>query len=60
MAEIIFLILEKTFQNFLRISFGCLKQKENEIFEENVTNCVKKNFYQKDGLPYQLVLNGHL
>ncbi len=41
-----FLILEKTFENFLG-SFGCYKEKENEIFQENVTNCLRKNFYQE-------------
>ncbi len=60
MHEINFLILEKTFENFLSRSFGCLKEKENEIFGENVTNCLKKNFYQKDGLHYQSVMNGHM
>ncbi len=59
MPEINFLILEKTFENFLRRCFRCLKEKENEIFEENVTNnCLRKNFYQKDGRHYQSVMNG--
>ncbi len=44
MAEINFLILEKTFENFLKRRFRCLK----EIFEENVTNRLRKYFYQKD------------
>ncbi len=44
MPEIIFLILEKTFENFLRRRFRCLKEKENEIFEENVMNCFRENF----------------
>ncbi len=35
MPEINFLILEKTFENFLRRRFRCLKEKENEVFEEN-------------------------
>ncbi len=48
--EINFLILVKTFENFLRRSFECLKEKENEIFKENVTNCMRKNFYQKKNI----------
>ncbi len=59
MPEINFLILEKTFENFRR-RFECLKEKENEIFERNVTNCLRKNFYQKDGRHYQSVMNGHI
>ncbi len=46
MREINFLILQKIFENFLR-SFGCLKEKENEIFEENVANCLEKTFTKK-------------
>ncbi len=58
--EINFLILEKTFENFLRRRFRWLKEKENEIFEENVTNnYLRKNVYQKDGRHYQSVMNGH-
>ncbi len=60
MHEINFLILEKTSDNFLRRSFGCLKEKENEIFEENFTNCLRKNFYLKDGRHSQYVMNGHI
>ncbi len=43
MPEINFLILENTFENVLRRRFRCLKEEENEIFEENVTNCLRKN-----------------
>ncbi len=60
MPEINFFIFEKTFENFVRRRFRRLKEKENEIFEENVTNCLKKNFYQKDGCHYQSVMNGHM
>ncbi len=61
MPEINFLILEKTFENFLRRRFRCLKEKVNKIFEENVTNCLRKNSYQKkDGRHYQSVMNGHI
>ncbi len=60
MPEINFLILEKIFKNFPRRGFGCLKEKEKEIFEENVTNCLRKNFYQKDGRHYLSVMNGHI
>ncbi len=58
MPEINFLILEKTFENFLRRHFRYLKEKENEIFEEYVANCLRKNVYQKDGRHYQSVMNG--
>ncbi len=60
MPEINFLILEKTFENFPRKRFRCFKEKENEIFKKNVTNCLRKNFYQKDGLHYRSVMNGHM
>ncbi len=30
------------------------------LFEENVTNRLRKNFYQKDGHHYQSVMNGHI
>ncbi len=57
MPEINFLIPKKIFENFSR-SFVCLKEKENRIFEENVRNCSRKNFYEKDSCHYQSVMNG--
>ncbi len=60
MHKIKFLILEKTFENFLRRNFRRLKEIENEIFEENVINCLRKKFYQEDSRNYQPVINGHI
>ncbi len=30
------------------------------MFEENVTNCLRKNFYQKDDRHYHSVMNGRI
>ncbi len=37
----------KDFWKFPEKNFAYLKEKENVIFEENVMNCLRRNFYQK-------------
>ncbi len=58
MPEINFLILKK----ILKISekFWMFERKKKKIFEENVTNCLRKNFHQKDDRQYHLVINCHV
>ncbi len=55
----IFWIPEETFKNFLRRSFGCLKEKENEIFEENIMNFLRKKLLPKRWSSL-LVMNRHI
>ncbi len=43
--QLFFLIFEETFENFLKRSSGCLKEKGNEIFKDNLMNCLRKTFY---------------